>query len=238
MAVKRDVCATTCQRLHRTDCAAQAAEVSLTQVIQVSQRRAFRRRHPHAAMLPYDTGTDPPQTDTLLPLVYEELKRLAHHNLRVAGARAALCTTELVHEAFLKLACDRHGSWEGRAHFFGSASRAMRQVLVDFARRRRSAKRGGYLQFISLHDVHAALEIEIDDILALETALVRLEAVNPRLCQVVELRFFGGLDVSAVAELLGVTTRTVERDWLKARLFLLRELEAASPSSRAEDLGR
>lgn len=180
-------------------------------------------------MLRHDT--DPRETDTLLPLVYDELKRLAHHNLRAMGAHATLCTTELVHEAFLKLARRADGGWEGRAHFFGAASRAMRQVLVDFARRRRSAKRGGLLQFISLHDAHAALEIEIDDILALETALVRLEAISPRLCQVVELRFFGGLDVSAVAELLGVTTRTVERDWLKARLFLLHELEPTRTGS-------
>ena len=110
----------------------------------------------------------------------------------------------------------------------------MRQVLVDFARRRRPAKRGGFLQFISLHDAHAALEIEIDDMLALETALVRLEAISPRLCQVVELRFFGGLDVSAVAELLGVTTRTAERDWLKARLFLLHELEPTRERTGSE----
>jgi len=166
-----------------------------------------------------------PVADALYPLVYEELKRIARHHLRARGATPTLSTTELVHEAFLKLEGGAPAGWEGRAHFFGTASRAMRQVLVDFARRRRAAKRGGTMRRISLSDEAGALDVQLDDILALDAALVQLDAVDARLRHVVELRFFAGLPVRDVAETLGVTTRTVERDWLKARLFLLRELE-------------
>jgi len=161
----------------------------------------------------------------LFPVVYEELKRLAHHRLRTMASDATLCTTELVHEAFLKLSRDPGAGWEGRAHFFGAASRAMRQVLVDLARRRQAAKRGGESQIVSLRDADATLEIEVDAILALDDALAQLGGVDRRLCQVVELRFFGGLPETEIAEMLGVSSRTVERDWIKARLFLLEELE-------------
>jgi len=146
---------------------------------------------------------------------------------------ATLCTTELVHEAFLKLSRDPGTGWEGRAHFFGAASRAMRQVLVDLARRRQATKRGGQSQIVSLRDADAALEIEVDAILALDDALAQLGGVDRRLCQVVELRFFGGLPETEIAEMLGVSSRTVERDWIKARLFLLEELAR----DRESDIG-
>lgn len=164
------------------------------------------------------------ETDALFPVVYEELKRIARHHLRTAGADATLCTTELVHEAFLKLSRDRGAGWAGRAHFFGAASRAMRQVLVSFARRRRALKRAGTQQAVPLRDGDAVLEIEMDSVLALDGALAQLEGVNQRLSRVVELRFFGGLPESEVAKMLGVSERTVERDWIKARMFLLHEL--------------
>jgi RNA polymerase sigma factor (TIGR02999 family) len=105
----------------------------------------------------------------------------------------------------------------------------MRQVLVDFARKRQAAKRGGIQERVTLHSSHAALELELDQILALDAALDRLNSVDERLRQVVELRFFAGLSETEIAELLGVTPRTVERDWVKARLFLLRELEDQPP---------
>jgi RNA polymerase sigma factor (TIGR02999 family) len=173
------------------------------------------------------------ETDVLFPVVYEELKRLAHHRLRTMASDATLCTTELVHEAFLKLSRDPGTGWEGRAHFFGAASRAMRQVLVDLARRRQATKRGGQSQIVSLRDADAALEIEVDAILALDDALAQLGGVDRRLCQVVELRFFGGLPETEIAEMLGVSSRTVERDWIKARLFLLEELAR----DRESDIG-
>jgi RNA polymerase sigma factor (TIGR02999 family) len=158
-------------------------------------------------------------------LVYDELKRIARHHLRGAAAGATLSTTELVHEAFLKLRVGPASGWEGRAHFFGAASRAMRQVLVDFARRRGAAKRGGDLRRISLSQADGALDVELEKILALDAALEQLDAVSERLRKVVELRFFAGLGEQEVAEILGVTARTVGRDWLKARLFLMWELE-------------
>lgn len=195
----------------------------------LSERR--RRLPPSASLLAAKSNvsnvprTDQYETDVLFPVVYEELKRLAHVRLRTMGADATICTTELVHEAFLKLSRQQGKGWDGRAHFFGAASRAMRQVLVDLARRRQAAKRGGDSRMVSLRDADATLEIEVDAILALDEALAQLGGVDRRLCQVVELRFFGGLPESEIAELLGVSSRTVERDWTKAKLFLLEELE-------------
>ena len=164
--------------------------------------------------------------DELMPVVYDELKRMAHRHLSGEAASATLSTTDLVHEAFLKLAGGSGSDWEGRAHFFGAASRAMRQVLVDFARRRNAIKRGGGMELVSLGQGHgdAALEIEIDEILAVNEALEQLEQVDPRLRMIVELRFFAGVPEHEIARMLGVSTRTIERDWLKARLVLLAAL--------------
>ena len=170
-------------------------------------------------------GTPPPAApegeDALYAVVYDELRRLAHGHLR--SHRATLHTTELVHEAFLKLA-GRESGWENRAHFFGAASRAMRQVLVDFARRRQALKRNNPWPG-ELAGGDAGLEVEFDQLLDLDAALRQLDAVDGRLCRVVELRFFGGVPERDIAELLGVSVRTIERDWLKARLFLRRELD-------------
>jgi RNA polymerase sigma factor (TIGR02999 family) len=179
--------------------------------------------------LPADDSAAP-GGDDLYALAYGELKRIAHRHLREVGQPDTLSTTDLVHEAWLKLA---RGSpqWESRAHFFGAASSAMRQVLVDFARRRQAAKRGGEAGCVSLRSGDATLEVQLDEMLALDSALNRLNAVDPRLREVVELRFFGGLPESEIAAMLGVTARTVERDWVKARLFLLRELESDPPES-------
>ena len=163
------------------------------------------------------------ESDELYERVYGELKRMARAHLRRDGV-ATLSTTELVHETFLKLGGGSDNQWEGRAHFFGAASRAMRQVLVDFARRRRAAKRGGVATRVSLRDDHALLDVQLDEIIAIDEALERLDAVDERLRKIVELRFFAGFGEREVAEILGVTTRTVERDWLKARLFLLQAL--------------
>ena len=173
-----------------------------------------------------DTTADAPLAlDLLVPRAYAELKRMAHHQLRAHDA--TLSTTELVHEAFLKLAGGARTDWDGRAHFYGAVSRAMRQVLVDFARRRTATRRGGDLARVSLGEGDAALALELDEILALDDALERLDAVDPRLRQVVDLRFFGGVPEAEIARMLGVSARTVERDWLKARLILLRALGRA-----------
>jgi RNA polymerase sigma factor (TIGR02999 family) len=169
------------------------------------------------------SGADEGSDSGLYALVYDELKRLAHRHLADVGGTDTLSTTELVHEAYLKLA---HGEtrWDNRAHFFGAASRAMRQILVDFARRRLTAKRGGAADTVTLRTADAAFDFQLDEMVALDAALERLNAVDARLRQVVELRFFGGLPETQIAEILGITPRTVERDWTKARLFLAREL--------------
>ncbi|MEO8333689.1 MAG: ECF-type sigma factor [bacterium] len=178
-------------------------------------------------MTPHEPTSGHDASAELFPLVYDELKRLAHHHRHVTDAPATLCTTELVHEAFLKLRGTADSSWEGRGHFFGAASRAMRQVLVDFARRRQADKRGGDTPPVTLREASAVIEFELDEIIELDAALERLDAVDQRLRQIVELRFFAGLSEEDVAGILGVSVRTVGRDWLKARIFLLRELDRA-----------
>jgi RNA polymerase sigma factor (TIGR02999 family) len=168
--------------------------------------------------------------DDMYRRAYKELKRIASQHLRAVSDSATLSTTELVHEAYLKLCGSAGTEWEGRAHFFGAASRAMRQVLVEFARRNRAAKRGGDATRVSLSDGEVALQIQLDEIVALDEALDRLAAVDERLREIVELRFFGGFAGHEVADLLGVSPRTIERNWIKARLFLLRELQRRTPT--------
>jgi RNA polymerase sigma factor (TIGR02999 family) len=177
------------------------------------------------SMLVAAAGRDPQALDRLLSIIYDELKRIARYHLRGSAQRETLCTTELVHEAFLKIAAGAPVDWSGRAHFFAAASRAMRQVLVDFARRRGAAKRGGAWSRTTLADDHGSLQVQLDEILALNEALDRLESIEPRLRQVVEYRFFGGMSSEDIAALMGVSVRTVDRDWTKARMLLLRELE-------------
>ena len=166
-------------------------------------------------------------TDEIFEFVYDELKRVARRHLRGGQSKISLSTTELVHESFLKLRSSR--AFSDRAHFFGSAARAMREVLVDFARKLRAEKRGGLQARVSLSDLEGVLELELEEMIALDMALNQLSAVDPRLAQIVELRFFAGLPEQEIADMLGVTTRTIERGWLKARLFLLKALEPARP---------
>jgi RNA polymerase sigma factor (TIGR02999 family) len=151
--------------------------------------------------------------------------------LKELTVRGSLCYGGLGHGApglgaFDEAAALVSGGWESRAHFFGAASRAMRQVLVDFARRREASKRGGdeVVTYVSLGNVPEMIETELDMILTLDAALDRLGAIDPHLRQIVELRYFAGLTIPEVASLLGVTSRTIERNWLKARLFLVDEM--------------
>lgn len=169
-------------------------------------------------------GGDPDAFDRLLPLVYGTLKEIAHRQLQRHQDGPTLCTTELVHETYLKLTRQASPDWEGRSHFCGVAARAMRQVLVDYARRRGAAKRGGLARRVTLTAGHLAFELRVTELVALDQALDRLDRLNERLRRVVEYRFFGGMTDDETAAALGVSTRTVERDWLKAKLFLHREL--------------
>lgn len=156
-------------------------------------------------------------------VAYAELLRVARRHMRACGGSVTVCTADVLHEAYFKL--DRRSdAWESRAHFFASASRAIRQVLVERARRRRAVKRGGGGEPTTLRHVAVHADLSTEELLALDDALRRLEVVSERLLRVVELRFFVGLDEDEIAELLQVSTRTVERDWLKAKLFLAHAL--------------
>jgi len=170
--------------------------------------------------------------DRLFPLVYQELRKIAAG--RLAGARRdhTLAPTAVVHEAYLKMVDQKGVPWQSRAHFFAIAARAMRQILIDHARRKQAVKRGGHLHPITLGEEPLGLEIPVDELLALDEALDRLEALDPRLRRVVELRFFGGLQEKEVAEVLGVTTRTVQRDWTRARAWLYKELYPGAGKDR------
>jgi RNA polymerase sigma factor (TIGR02999 family) len=164
--------------------------------------------------------------EQLLPRVYDELRRIAQARLRRERPGHTLGATDIVHEAYLKLVPLPGIDWQSRAHFFAIASRAMRNVLVDHAVRRRTAKRGGGAQAVTLDENAATAELPLDDILALSQSLERLEAVDARQARVVECRYFGGLSLDETAEALGISAATVSRDWTFARTWLHRDLAA------------
>lgn len=158
--------------------------------------------------------------ERLVPMVYSELHRIAHRHLGGERRGHTLATTDLVHETFLSLFAGQPVSLHDRAHLFAVASRVMRRVLVWHARRRNAAKRGGGEVHATLPDDIPIPDAELDLILSVEDELARLELVDPRLCRVVECRFFAGLDVEETAEALGISTATVKRDWRTARNWL------------------
>jgi RNA polymerase sigma factor (TIGR02999 family) len=171
--------------------------------------------------------------DRLMPIVYADLQRMARAQLRREHHRRTLDTTMLVHEAYLKLVDQRRVTPADRGHFLAICARAMRQVLVDRARRRGAAKRGGPQEPVTLDAGQAMVEARREEVLAVDQALARLERRNERLARVVECRFFAGLSEEETAEALGVTSRTVQRDWLRARAWLLEELRASTPGEPA-----
>lgn len=169
---------------------------------------------------------DPKALDELLPLVYKELQRLAHFQLRNERADHTLQSAALVNEAYLRLTGMSAPQWEGRSHFFAIAAQLMRQILVDYARRHRARKRGGQAETLSLNDAGVFEQGKSRDIdlVALDDALRRLAKMDARKAQVVELRFFGGLNFEETGEVLKVSGITVQRDWSTARLWLHREM--------------
>jgi RNA polymerase sigma factor (TIGR02999 family) len=169
---------------------------------------------------------EPSAPEDLYRLVYEELRRLAGARMGSQRDGHTLQPTALVHEAYLRLV-GSDSRWQGRAHFFGAAARAMRQVLVDHARRRGARKRGGGRGRISLSDLDPATEARLDDLLALDEALERLAARDRRKASVVELRFFAGLEVDETARALGISPRSVHLDWRFAKAWLFREMTRA-----------
>jgi len=164
--------------------------------------------------------------ERLLPLVYNELRRVARARLRDERAGHTLQATALVHEAYLRLVGRRTPTPHNRTHLFAMAARLMREILVDHARRKAARKRGGTASVITLHDAIPAPDIATVDLLALDEALTELHAHDPRLCRVVELKFFAGLNIDEVALALDVSTATVERDWTVSRAWLHQRLSS------------
>jgi len=168
--------------------------------------------------------TDPRQRDALVALVYDELREIAQRQLRGERPDHTLQPTALVNEAYLRLFDTAANGWESRAHFFGVAARAMRQVLVDYARKRHAAKRGGELDRVTLVTDIAEAGDNTTDVLDLHLALEKLSQHDDALARLVELRFFGGLTLDEAADVLGVSRRKAANDWAVARLWLMREL--------------
>jgi RNA polymerase sigma-70 factor, ECF subfamily len=175
-------------------------------------------------LLAWSAG-DKAALDELMPIVYGELRKLARGYMRNQPADHTLQTTALVNEAYLRLIDSSRVNWQNRTHFFAISAQLMRRILVDFARRRSSLKRGGEMQKIELDE---ALVMPLEpktDLVALDEALKILAEMNPRQSQVVELRYFGGLSEEEIADHLAVSVRTVRRDWSVARAWLFRKIK-------------
>ncbi len=176
---------------------------------------------------------DPSAAEKLLPLVYEELRKLAAQRLRQEKPGQTLQATALVHEAYVRLVDAEHQQrWDSRGHFFSAAAEAMRRILVENARRKRSLKQGGHLARQEFHEADIVAPEISDDLLALDGALNRLAEIDETSAELVKLRYFSGLTVPQAAEVLGVSTRTAERLWTYARSWLFREIRHKSPNSQ------
>lgn len=170
------------------------------------------------------SGGDQAAFDKLVPLVYEELRRLAHHYMSREHVGHTLQTTALVNEAYLRLVDQKRVRWQNRAHFFGIAAQMMRRILVDYARKRRYAKRGGELLKVSLAEAGALSDERAADVAALDEALKSLAEIDPQQTRVVELRFFGGLTIEETAEVMGLSRDMVNREWATAKAWLYQEM--------------
>ncbi|MHC4137626.1 MAG: ECF-type sigma factor [Planctomycetota bacterium] len=182
-------------------------------------------RHDVSRLAAAAASGDGAAADELLPLVYEELRKLAHAKMAGEAPGTTLQPTALVHEAYLRIFRDRPEGWAGRAQFFSAAAEAMRRILVERARKRRSLKRGGGRRKLDLDAADPGDDLPPEDLLALDEALDRLEQRDKRASDVVKLRYFTGLTIEEVAETLGVAPRTVHRDWNVARAWLRVEVE-------------
>jgi len=167
--------------------------------------------------------------DELIPLVYDELRRLAARYMRRENQGHTLQTSALINEAYLRLVDQENVQLQNRAQFFGFAAQLMRHILVDHARSRSRIKRGGGVQVVSLAE-QAVMSNDVAEVIALDDALKNLAEMDPRKAQIVEMKFFGGLTNDEVAEVLKVTTRTVEREWRKAKAWLHRAISKAAPN--------
>ena len=163
--------------------------------------------------------------ESLLPLVYDELRRLAHHYLQRERSEHTLQSTALVHEAYIRLTGNAPPEWHDRAHFFGIAAHLMRQILVEHARGRGRVKRGGGAPLLRVDAIDESPARQDVNLVALDDALNALSQIDAQQCRVVELRFFAGLSIEETAEALGISVSTVKRDWNTARVWLFRELD-------------
>jgi RNA polymerase sigma-70 factor (ECF subfamily) len=179
---------------------------------------------------------DPRAADGLLPLVYQELHRLAKSYMRRERPDHTLQPTALINEAYMKLV-NQEVDWNNRAHFVGVAAHVMRRVLVDYARLHNADRRAGGLQRVEMHDDLAISPDRLDEVALLDEALTRLAAQNERQARVVELRYFGGLSVEEVGTVLGIAPRSVKRDWALAKIWLFRELRPQAHIPVAPQLG-
>jgi RNA polymerase sigma factor (TIGR02999 family) len=161
--------------------------------------------------------------DKLLPLVYEELRRLAGHKMSQEKPGQTLQATALVHEAYIRLVGEEAQSWNGRTHFFSAAAEAMRRILIDSARRKKSLKRGGDRQIVNLDDAEPIIPEPSDDIIALDEALEKLTIEDPQKANLVKLRYFAGLTIEEAAGILGISRATADRYWSYARVWLFHE---------------
>ena len=187
------------------------------------------RREHVTELLEAAVGGDAKASEQLLPLVYEELRRLARGQIKREPTGQTLQATALVHEAYLRLVGNAEVKWQGRAHFFGAAARAMRRILVDRARQRGAAKRGGDWDRVELSEDGALVQGAGTNLVDLDGALARLEQEDPRKAEIVMLRYFAGLSIEETAAALSLSTATVKNEWTFARAWLKRELEREGP---------
>jgi RNA polymerase sigma factor (TIGR02999 family) len=184
-----------------------------------------------SALLAYWSNGNEAARDELVPLVYDELRKLAGHYMAHERNGHTLQATALVNEAYLRLVDQRQVRWQGRAHFFALASHMMRRILVDHARKRHNSKHGGDVHRVLLDEAVIVSKQKAWDVVALDDALMRLAAIDARKSQVVELRYFGGLSMDEIAEVLQVSSVTVRRDWSTAKAWLYRAIAGAKKVS-------
>ena len=171
------------------------------------------------------SGGDPQAANELLPLVYEELRKLAAQKMASESAGHTLQPTSLVHEAWLRLGGNPSQQWDGRGHFFAAAAEAMRRILIDRARRRSARRHGGGQERVDIEEADIALPGDDDQVLAVHEALEKLATEDPRKAELVKLRYFVGMTIEEAAQVLGISEPTAKRDWTFARAWLFQEIE-------------
>jgi RNA polymerase sigma factor (TIGR02999 family) len=175
---------------------------------------------------------DQQSLESLIPLVYDELRRQARRYLRRERPDHTLQSSALVHEVYVRLIDQRQANWHNRSQFFGVAAQLMRRILVDHARSRGAVKRGAGVTKLAIAEEVAAIEMQNVDLIALDSSLTKLEQIDPQQCRIVELRFFSGLSIEDTADALSISPATVKRDWAMAKAWLYREM-SGSPASEA-----